>query len=428
MKRDRLAPPLAQEYRPGLLCGVEKVPEPGLNNIWFVVPPPPPEKLQGKLPLKALGKANRSIDQLPHYKDVDEVDELISFLFVRREAVQSSRMEGTWSTIDHVLTPGELFDRKSGRQERAAVLGYAHALEHEFKTAIKRGPAIFSVGLASRLHRRITVHDPHFKGRPGTLRRPGQPGSVVFIGGLRRKEESIYNPAPPRHVARCLRETMAWMGNSELIELGDAGLGMTLPVRMAIGHSHFEAVHPFSDGNGRVGRILMTLQMACHGHLPLYLSGFIEAERLEYLKALGEAQQKLRYGPIVEFISEAIAASRDEAIQTRKVILELPDQWAERAAFRGRSAAQRSLRFLITCPIFTVKNLVSRLKVSVPTANHAVDQLVSAKIVRERTGFGRNRVFAAEEVIELLSRKFGDEPALALQRAGDLLARKIQRG
>ena len=138
------------------------------------------------------------------------------------------------------------------------------------------------------------------------MRAPGLPDDIMQIGGTGRKEDATYNPAPPEHVARCLEDVMAWLRNKTLIEMGDAGMGMGLPVRMAIGHAHFEAVHPFSNGNGRIGRILWPLQMTAAGHLPLYLSGYVEKNRDEYGQALQEAQKKLSYGRIVEFVANAV--------------------------------------------------------------------------------------------------------------------------
>jgi Fic family protein len=118
------------------------------------------------------------------------------------------------------------------------------------------------------------------------VRKPDLPGDVVQIGSFGRKEDSLYNPAPPAHVERCLKDVLDWMSDESILQLGDAGLGMVLPIRMAVGHSHFEAVHPFSDGNGRVGRMLWALQMVAAGRLPLHHSSYVEAERAEYGEAL----------------------------------------------------------------------------------------------------------------------------------------------
>jgi Fic family protein len=367
---------------------------------------------------RAFTQAMRLLQELPTPEQADDLDRLTSFLFLRREAIQSSRMEGTWSTIDHVLTPGEIYDSGEGKTERASVLGYAHALEENFQAAFKKGTAIFSKALVCGLHKKVLKDDPHYRGIPGKLRE-----SVVFIGGLRRKEESVYNPTPPRHVERCLEEVLHWMRDQELIELGDAGMGIPLPVRLAIGHSHFEAVHPFPDGNGRVGRMLMTLQMASYGVLPIYLSGFIEAEKSSYVQALQESQKKLNYSAIVEFVCEAMVASHAEAKETKEAIRKLPTQWASRGSFRRGSAAERILKLIILNPIFTIRQIQELLKVTKPAANQAVNQIVAAKIVRERTGERRNRVFAAEEVLELLARNFAEPPALSLSRAGELMER-----
>jgi hypothetical protein len=106
MNREELAGKLKQEYKPGRECGVERVDAADYKHIWFVVPPPPPRDRPGNLPLSGLSKAHQVLARLPFIETTDELDRMVSYLFIRREAVQSSRMEGTWSTIDQVLTPG----------------------------------------------------------------------------------------------------------------------------------------------------------------------------------------------------------------------------------------------------------------------------------------------------------------------------------
>ena len=415
MDRTELHTTLNQEYRDGLEAGIEKVDIPGFQNLWFVVPPAPPRKLPNYLSAKSVAKASEVIAQLPKLEQATDLDRLISYLYLRKEAVESSRMEGTMSTIDHVLTPGELFDSGEAKSEHASVRGYAHALETELVRVPSAGLSIFTCELVSRLHAATMRHDPKFRGTPGRFREPGKPAEVAYIGKIQRPEDSTYNPAPARHVLRCLREVLTWMGDEEFAELGDAGMGMPIAVRMAIGHSHFEAVHPFSDGNGRVGRMLLTLQMACHGKIPIYLSGYIEEEKSEYGRVLQDAQKKLNYGPIVEFFAEALLASYREGTRTRACIEKLPETWSSRGDFRKESTALRALPWLRDHPIFAAKQLQEKLSVSAPAAHNAVSHLQRCGIVRERTGFERNRVFAAEEVISLLSRRFGSDPEEALE-------------
>ena len=327
------------------------------------------------------------------------------------------------STLDHVLTPGDLFDEWKAKSEGASVRGYAQALELELAQISEQGLSIFTVDLVRRLHQETMDLDPRFRGIPGRLREPGKPGDVVWIRGrTSRIEDSIYNPAPAHRVLACLQGVMDWFGHPAAAVASAAGMGMPLTVRMAIGHAHFEAIHPFSDGNGRVGRMLLALQMACHGKLPLYLSGYIEEHKAQYGHVLQAAQKKLNYTPIVEFFADAIVDSHAEAAHSRRVLQDLPSRWRGRGSFRAASAAVRALDWLMEHPIFTVRQLQEHLRVSGQAANTAVTQLQKARIIRERTGFARNRVFAAEEVISLLSRHFGSDPEEALLGAQALLS------
>ncbi len=422
MNRNELHPDLNREFIEDLGSGVEQVDHAKCQNMWFVVPPSPPRNLPGGLSLKAVTEASAIIAAQPNIADATELDRLVSYLFLRKEAVESSRMEGTLSTIDQVLTPGEVFDDWKAKSEGASVRGYAHALDEELKRETSEGLAIFTVDLASRLHKEIMARDPKFRGIPGKVRE--NPADIVYIlGKTQRLEESVYNPTPPRHVRRCLEQIMNWLRDVDFVRMGDAGMGIPLVVRMAIGHSHFEAVHPFSDGNGRVGRMLLSLQMACHGKVPVYLSGFIEEEKPAYGLALQEAQKKLNYAPIVEFFAEALVASAREARNTQEQIENLSPTWMARGKFRKGSTAARALSWLLIHPIFTAKQLQEHFSVSPQAAHIAVELLQAKKIVRERTGFERNRVFAAEEVIALLSRRFGSPPEVALEGALDLMAK-----
>ncbi len=203
---------------------------------------------------------------------------------------------------------------------------------------------------------------------------------------------------------------------------------MTLPVRLAVAHAHFEAVHPFPDGSGRVGRSLWPLQMAASGVMPVYLSGYIEKEKDLYAKSLQSAQKKLRYAPLIELLSDAIVASKNEMARTKSLLQALPAEWEKRAAPRKNSAAARALPLLVKLPIISANQLTAELSCSFTAASNALSQLTAAGVVRERTSFQRNRIFAAEEVIHLLSREFGADPKAALAGARRLLQRSSQAG
>jgi Fic family protein len=185
-----------------------------------------------------------------------------------------------------------------------------------------------------------------------------------------------------------------------------------LITRMAVAHAHFEAVHPFADGNGRVGRLLLPLIMAAAGHIPLYLSAYIEANRDAYYAALKAAQQRHLWHEIIGFIADAITGSVDELLATRRALTELRANWIMRRRFRAGSAALRALDVLPHYPVITVGRLAGLLDVSWRQAADAAGQLVAVGILEERTGYRRNRLFAVREALSIINRPFGEEPAL----------------
>ena len=416
MRREELCQELRAPFTKERGYGVAKTKDPAFANIWFVVPPPPPAVLPRDLPVAAVRRANRALNSLKSFGDMDEVDRTVNYLFVRREALQSSRMEGTWSTIDHVLTPRDAYVAKRGKDEHQSIRGYAAALEKLSARTLREQEGIFTEKTVCQIHREIMAKDPAFRGFPGVLRAPKQAGSVVFIGGQLRPESSIYNPAPPERVKICLASVLEWLRDADLAQAGDAGVGgFSLPVRLAISHACFEAVHPFNNGNGRVGRALWPLQMICAGHMPVYLSGFVEMERDTYGRALQAAQKQLKFGPIVEFIAEAIELSAKEASITKAAALGLVGRWRERAKFRAKSASERALDVLLKQPIMTAALLVRELKISKQAASVAIQQLVERGVIAEREKAGKTHVYAAEELIALLSREFGADAELAMQ-------------
>jgi len=395
---------------------VQRVTDEGWENIPFVVPPPPPRTLSASLPHRLLAEAVKVLSSLPSVKEMNELDRLVNNLFIRREVVQSSRLEGTWSTIDHALTPGDQSDAGKGKDEHVAVRSYAKTMDELIAETITKKERIYSVALIQKIQQHIVEHDPQSKGVPGKLRTPGHPGSLVTIGGLNRKEDSQYNPAPPKEVARCLKEVVDWLKDEDLALQGDAGTGLSLPVRLAIGHAHFEAVHPFTDGNGRTGRSLWAIQMICAGVMPLYLSGYVEAKKDDYVNGLSRAQKQLDYLPLIEFICHAIIESQLELKKSQQAIGDLPVVWQRRGGFRKNSAAERALDVLLYRPIITSAVLQEELGISGPASTNALNQLVEKKVIRHRQFENRRPLYAAEELIQLLSRPFGSDVELALEK------------
>jgi len=324
----------------------------------------------------------------------------LSRILPRREAVASSAIEGTQSTLDELLT----IEEAGGIENDAAlqVRDYASILESLIPDARRSGGAIFTEDLVRRLHRAVMKADSTWRDVPGEFR-----DQVVYIGGAGGIAYSTFNPPPPDEVPACVAESLDYMRNEGLQSLHQG-----LITRMAVAHAHFEAVHPFRDGNGRVGRLLLPLMMAADGRAPLYLSPYIEAHRQHYYDALKRAQQQLDWEAIIGFMSSAIVVTVDEMAATRTALARLSSIWRQRRKFRAGSAALRSLDLLPHYPVVTVKRLARLLEVSIPAATDGVRQLEQAGILRERTGYAKNRIYVAHEALTVINRPFGADPVL----------------
>ena len=339
----------------------------------------------------ALGQADEIARSLP---DPYQISRILS----RREAVSSSAMEGTHSTLDELLIADE--DDDHAGQAVRQVRDYALALERFVPSALIKGRQIFQVDLIQNLHRSVLGHDASYRDTPGDLRQ-----EVVWIGGNGHIAYSVYNPPPPIEVPHFLEETLDYMR-----EDGMQMMTQSLITRMALAHAHFEAVHPFRDGNGRVGRLLLPLMMAAEDQVPLYLSPYIELHKQAYYTALKQAQQKLNWLPLIGFVSNAIVQTVQELRITREALRTLHAVWLTRRIFRKGSAALRTLKILAAYPVLTAPRLGALLSITPPAANTAINQLSQAGILTERTGYARNRIYAADEVLGILNRPFSEEP------------------
>jgi Fic family protein len=322
---------------------------------------------------------------------------LISRILPRREAVSSSAVEGTYSTLDNLLSSEEVGDDTSSDSSTLQVRDYALALETFLPRAQTEGPAIFTLDLLQDLHRKVMQGDPYYADKPGALRQ-----RVVWIGGGGDISSSTFNPPPPDKVLPCLLDTLAYLRGDTADDLWQV---QSLVTRMAVAHAHFEAVHPFRDGNGRVGRLLLPLMMAADGQVPIYLSPYIEAHRHDYMDALKAAQQRLEWQEMVRFIADAVVSSVDDLISMRSELTALQKEWSARRQFRRNSAAERALDYIVHYPVLTVNRLSRILGVSYPAASKGIEHLAEAGILHERTGYSRNRVYVAREVLGIINRR-----------------------
>jgi Fic family protein len=345
---------------------------------------------------KALLTANRLVSALPDHFPLSRV-------LLRQEAVDSSSLEGTHSTLDAVLEAEEESDGDDIDAPTTQARDYALALEHALPLIEREGRAGFSLELIQELHRAVMAADPDYKDEPGQLR-----SRVVWIGG-RAIEHSDFNPPPPERVGPCLQDHVAYLRTDGMQQVQQSVIA-----RAAVAHAHFEAVHPFRDGNGRLGRLLIPLILAADGHAPLYLSSYINANKAQYMDGLRAAQQRLDHGPLIQLVSEAIIASVKEAGQTIEALRRLKGVWLARRRFRKGSAAEKALDLLAAYPVITVRRMARLLGLTYAAANTGAAQLLDAGVLSEHTGHRRNRVFVAREALSIFNRPFGDAPETPL--------------
>lgn len=428
MRIQDLHPDLSQQFSYDRKFGVLKSDVGGYENIYFVIPRPLPvsktdsviAKMPNTLLRRASVKAFAAINSQKNLEEMDGTDRLISRLIHRQEALSSSRIEGTFSTIDEIFNTESSMrthDSQTHKTDALSILSYAKVMDLIFERVKDEKEKGITLSLFNQIHSAIVSSDPSYYAVPGELRTPGKDGAIVQISRSFRKEESTYNPAPPQHVKWIMEDFVAWLADVNIREEGDAGLGISLPIRMALAHAHFEAIHPYPDGNGRVGRLIWPIQMILSGIAPIHISGYIEAEKEGYYEGLKAYQQRLDPLPLINYLAEALASSKIEEEMTRSAIRELPNAWFERVRPRKGSTADRILPLLLSLPILSAEETTAELGVSLPAALAGLESLQKAGILEESTGRQRRKKWVAREVLTVLNRPYGLSPKDALLRA-----------
>jgi Fic family protein len=376
---------------------LERLPPPHEAH-YGVVPFPPPQTVEVGALTEKLAWAYAAIDRADRLIRDERTRGLFGQLLMRQEAVSSSAIENTVSTLEDVLEYEQTLQAEPG-STAPLVRAYANVFDALAQAVAENGPAAITMPLIRHAHAILMQEDSEYRHVPGDLR-----AGVVHIGGTLRIATSTYNPPPPIRVRECLDQTLSYVRDEEVRRT------LPLPVRMAVAHAHFEAVHPFPDGNGRVGRLLLSLMLAAEHHQPLFLAGYLEKHRDAYYAALQESSLRNDYLPIVELVLDATVAATDEAEATYEALLSLRERWLRRR-WRERSAPLRTLEWLPFYPVVTSETLRSRLDISQPAAWHALKNLEEAGILtRHKTGPKKLGVYAAPEVLRIVNRPFGERP------------------
>jgi len=339
----------------------------------------------------ALSSADRAAGRLAGEGRRVSNPHLLIRSFIRREAVLSSRIEGTQATL------GELFAAEAGAAvERSPadlheVANYVVALEYGVER-LKTLP--LSLRLVRELHERLMRGVRGDTATPGEFRR-----SQNWIGSsASTPATATFVPPPADELPGCLGAWEQFLHDDSLPPL----------VHAALAHSQFEAIHPFLDGNGRVGRLVITLLLIEKDVLPsplLYLSAFFEATRREYYARLLAVTQAGEWEEWLAYFLTGVAQQAEDALGRIRRIDDLLLRWRKQL-FRTRSRLpERAVELFAENPFWSVKALSERFDVAFTTAQRAIDRLEAAGIV-ERVGEAkRNRVYCARAILDVLEER-----------------------
>ena len=366
-----------------------------MRGHWVFEPdsiPPPDEQLIFDMPtIGLMARAEQALGRLQGVGQMLPNPHLLIRPFLRREAVSSSRIEGTVTSFEQLLLFEVEPDRVADHEDADEVLNYVAALEFGVERLRAGEP----------LHLRLIreIHAVLLRGVRGEDKRPGEFRSCdVFIG----RAADGWDRA--RFVPPLFAELPPLLANFErfLNEPSE----MPLAAQLAIMHYQFETIHPFMDGNGRIGRLLFALLLMQRGALTqplLYLSDFLQRHAAEYREHLLAVSQRAAWVEWIRFIAQGVQEQASDAARRGSALLRLAQEYRDRLAALSRSASAVILADqLLASPYITTNFAVKILKQTPKAARTTIERLVTEGILQEVTTPGRSKVYVAGRVLELL--------------------------
>jgi Fic family protein len=351
------------------------------------LPPNPPIELDEAM-IGILVKANKQLTLLDGIASrIPSVNLFIS-MYVRKEALMSSQIEGTQATLEDVLDP--LIDENTNRNV-ADVINYIKATEF----AIKR---LTELPLCNQLIKE--THAVLMEGVRGQDKSPGEfRHSQNWIGsGGSTLKNARYIPLTPEDMTNAMSDLEKYMNADDELDV---------LIRVALIHHQFETIHPFLDGNGRVGRLLITLFLIEKGVLKtpaLYISYFLKKNRVEYYDRMTEVRRTGNYEQWVKFFLEAIYESAEDATVTIDKLTALHDINSEIILGFGQSAASamKLFTYIEENPIIEIQRTATALGMAFNTVSAAVNRLCNVGILMQSGGKIRKRMFSYKEYLDVL--------------------------
>ncbi len=338
-----------------------------------------------------LEDATRALGELNAFTMIVPNVDIFIQMHIAKEANTSSKIEGTKTEMDEALMTKEQIDPEK-RDDWQEVRNYIDAMN----IAIKE---LETLPISNRLIRNI--HAILLDSVRGEAKQPGEfRKSQNWIGGASLTSAYFI---PPHHneVGELMSDLEKFLHNEEIF--------VPHLIKIAIAHYQFETIHPFLDGNGRIGRLLITLYLVSNGLLKkpsLYLSDFIEKNKSAYYEALTRARTDNDLIHWIKFFLEAVIVTANNGVQTFQNILALKQEMDALIVGFGKKAhnASKLIEFLYQRPIISISEIIEPLEISKPTANTLVKEFESKGILKEITGYERNKLFVFDRYLRIYSK------------------------
>ena len=357
---------------------------------------PPKPKLDMAAMQRLIGQAHLALGRLDSLSTLLPDHRILLYSYIRKEAELSSQIEGTQSSLSDLLmfeieeAPGAPID------DVAEVSRYVAAFEHGLKRL--RGGFPLSNRLIREIHFKLMEHGRGSDKSPGEFRR-----SQNWIGGT-RPGNARFVPPPPSAVLDCMSDLERFL-HAEYPDIPPL-------VQAGLAHVQFETIHPFLDGNGRVGRLLIVFMLCSAGILRepmLYLSLYFKERRQDYYSLLNSVRQNGDWEAWIEFFLEGVRETAEGAYETAQRLLDLfnADQARIQKIGRAAGSALRTHQALKERPVSSIRVIRNRTGLSFPAVSSAINRLTELGIVREITGEARNRIFIYDGFLSILNGRGG---------------------
>jgi len=367
--------------------------EPVQAYIPLPLPPDPPVELEPLFPI--LDRANQALGRLDASASLLPATEQFIHLYLRKEAVLSSQIEGTQSSLSELLQfeNGLALDRSLDDLRETS--NYVGAMEH--------GLARLREGFPISLRLLREVHGVLLRQGRGAERTPGEfRRSQNWIGGT-RPGNALFVPPPPEALMECLDPLEKFLYDNRL----------PLLIKLGLVHVQFETIHPFLDGNGRLGRLLLTLLLCESGVLReplLYLSLYLKSNRNRYYELLQRVRTEGVWEEWLAFFLEGVERTARQASGTAIALRVMFREDSQRIQEEARAAVTCTQvhAYLQSKPVASIRAIASAIGKTVTTVTQALEQLGKLGIVTETTGQRRNRIFVYQRCLDLIGE--GTEP------------------